>query len=79
MVFRAVSKTVNVENIEKDCEIILIESYIETRKLFCICPYKPPSQNENNFFDDLSLVINRQTCQYERFMLIGDVNMKTLC
>ena len=69
------SKTVNVEGIEKDCEIVLIEFSIKTRKWLCIGIYKPPLQNENNFLDNLSLVINRLTRQYENFMLISDFNM----
>ena len=69
------SKTVNAEGIEKDCEIILIEFSIKTRKWLCIGLYKPPSQNENNILDNLSLVINRLICQYENFMLIGNFNM----
>ena len=34
-----------------------------------------PSQNKNNFLDNLSLAINRLTCQYEKFMLISDFNL----
>ena len=55
---------INVEGIEKDCEIALIEFSIKTRRWLCIGLYKPPSQNENCFLDNLSLVINRLTCQY---------------
>ena len=43
------SKTVNVEGIEKDYEIIWIEISIKTCKRLCIGLYKPPSQNENYF------------------------------
>ena len=59
------SKTINVEGIEKDCEIVLIEFSVKARKWWCIDLYKQTSQNENNFPDNLSLVINRLTCQYE--------------
>ena len=69
------SKIVNVEGIVKECEIVLIEFSIKTRKWLFIGLYKPPSQNENNVLDNLSLIINRLTCQYENFMLIGDFNM----
>ena len=41
--------------------------------MFGIC--KPPLQNENNFLDNLSLIINRLTCKYENIMLISDCNM----
>ena len=69
------SKTVNVEGIEKDCQIVLIEFSIKTRKWLCIGIYKSPLQNENNFLDNLSLIINRLTSQYENIMLISDCNM----
>ena len=46
-----------------------------TRKWLNIGLYKPPSENENNFLNYLSLVINRLTCQYENLMLIGDFNI----
>ena len=41
------------------------------------CPeyLKSLSQTENNFLENLSLLINRLTCQYKNFMLIGDINM----
>ena len=59
------SKTINVEGIEKDCEIVLIGFSVKARKWWCIGLYKQTSQNENNFPDNLSLVINSLTCQYE--------------
>ena len=67
--------TVTVEGIVKECEIFLIVFSIKTRKWSFIGLYKPPSQNESNFLDNLSLIINRLTCQYENFMLIGDFSM----
>ena len=70
-------KTVNAEGFEKDCEIVLIEFSIKSRKWLCVGLYKTYSQNENYFLDKLSLVINRLTCQYENFILIGDFNMTT--
>ena len=70
------SNTVNVEGIEKDCQIVLIEFSIKTRKWLCIGIYKPPLQNENYFLDNLSLIINKLTCQYEN-MLISDCCMTT--
>ena len=62
------SKTVNVEGIVKECKIVWIEFSIKTRKGLFIGLYKPPSQNENNFLDNLSLIINRLTCHYENFV-----------
>ena len=70
------SKTVKVECIVKECKMVLIEFFIKTRTWLFIGPYKPPSQNENNFLSNLSLIINRLTCQYENYV-IGDFNMTT--
>ena len=71
------SKTVNVESIVKECEIVLKEFFIKTCKCLFIGLCKPPSQNENNFLDNLSLIITFQwlTCQYANFMLFCDFNM----
>ena len=69
------SKSVNVEVIVKECEIVLIEFSIRSRKWLFIGLYKPPSQNEKNVLDNLSLIINRLTFQYENVMLIGDLNI----
>ena len=69
------SKTVNVEVIVKECEIVLIEFSIRSRKWLFIGLYKPPSQNEKNCLDNLSLIINRLTFQYENVMLIGNLNI----
>ena len=46
------SKTVDVEGIVKEYEIVLIEFSIKTREWLFIGLYKPPSQNENNFLDN---------------------------
>ena len=54
------SKTVNVESIVKECEIVLKEFFFKTCKCLFIGLCKPSSQNENNFLDNLSLII---TCQ----------------
>ena len=53
------SKTVNVEGIEKYCRLVLIEFSVKTRKWLCIGLYKSTSQNDiDNFIDNLSLVTN---------------------
>ena len=69
------SETVNVEGIAKECEIVLIGFFIKTRRWLFVSLYKPPSQNENNFLDNLYLIKNKPTCQNENFMLIGDFSM----
>ena len=53
-----------------DYELILIEFSIKTRKWLCIGLYKPPSQNGKYFFDNLSLILNKQTCEYDNYVHI---------
>ena len=68
-------KTGNVEGVVKEWKIVSIKLSIKTRKWLFIGLYKPTLQNENNFLDNLYLITNRLSCQYENFMLIGDFNM----
>ena len=68
-------KTVNIEGLPNDCEVILIELSIKSRKWPCIGLYKPPSQNEKYFLDTLSLALTKMSCKYENIMLIGDLNL----
>ena len=68
------SKTVKVEGIVKECKTVLLEFSIKTRTWLFIGPYKPPSQNENSFLGNLSLIMNRLTCQYEN-NVIGNFSM----
>ena len=67
-------KMVSVEGVPDDCEIILIEFSIKTRKWLCFGLYKPPSQNDKYFLDNLSLILNKLTFQFENIILMGDFN-----
>lgn len=64
-------KTVNLmtTNLD-DYELILIEFSIKTTKWLCIGLYKPPSQNDKYFFDNLSLILNKKTCEYDNYVHI---------
>ena len=66
---------VNVEGFLDDCKIILIEFSIKIRKWCCIGLYKPPPQNDKYFPDNLSLILNKLTCQFENIILMGDFNL----
>ena len=68
-------KTVNVEGLPNDCVGTLIELSIKSRKWLCIGLYKPPSQNEKHFLDNVSLALTKMSCEYENIMLIGDFNL----
>ena len=65
----------NIEGVPDDCDITLIEFSIKTRKWLCIGLYKPPSQNDKYFLDNLSLILNKLTCQFDNFILMGDFNL----
>ena len=45
------------------------------RQWLCIGIYRPPSQNENYFTDHLPKSLGRLTCQYDKTMLIEDLNL----
>ena len=68
-------KMVSVERVSDDCEIILIEFSVKTRKWLYIGLYRPPSQNDKNFLDKLSLIMNKLTCQFDNIMLMGNFNL----
>ena len=68
-------KTVNVEGLPNDCVGTLIELSIKSRKWLCIGLYKPPSQNEKYFLDNVSLALTKMSCEYKNIMLIGDFNL----
>ena len=55
-------------------ELILLEFTVKNRRWLYIGIYKPSSQNEKYFIDNLSKTLRQLTCQYDRTMLIGDFN-----
>ena len=54
----------SLEEIPDDFEISLIEFFIKTRKWLRIGFYKPPSQSDKYFLDNLSFILNKLTCQH---------------
>ena len=52
-------KTVTVESLPDYCEVTLIKLSIKSRKWLCIGLYKPLSQNEKYFLDNLSLALTK--------------------
>ena len=68
---------VSFEGVPDDCEIILIEFSINTRKWPCIGLYETPSQNDKYFLGSLSLMLNKLTCQLYNISitLMGDFSL----
>ena len=63
-------KTVNVDSLPDYYEVILIELSIKSWKWLCIGLYKPLSLNDKYFLENLSLVLTKMSCEYEKVMLI---------
>ena len=55
-------------------QIILIELSIKTQKWLCIGLYKPASENDKYFLDNLWLILNKLTCQFNNIWM-GDFNL----
>ena len=51
-------------------------AYMQT-VLFLLGNYKPPSQNDLSFINELNLALNFFSPIYENFVLLGDFNMST--
>ena len=66
---------VSFEGVPNDCKLNGIEFSIKTRIWLCIGFYKPPSQNDKYFLDNLSLILNKLTCQVYNIILMGDFNL----
>ena len=66
---------VSFEGVPNDCKLTGIEFSIKTRIWLCIGFYKPPSQNDKYFLDNLSLILNKLTCQVYNIILMGDFNL----
>ena len=64
-------KMLSVEGVPDDCEIILIKFSIKTQKWLCIGLYKPPSQTDKYFLDNLLLILNKLNCQFDNIILMG--------
>ena len=56
------SKVLSLESIPMDTELILLVFTVKNRKWLCIDIYRPPSQNEKYFIDQLSKTLG----QYEK-------------
>ena len=69
------SKVVSLESIPIDIELIPLEFTIKNQRWLCKGIYRPPSQNENYFIDLLSKWLGRLPCQYDKTMLIENINL----
>ena len=70
-------KIINSYKFKGNSEIILFEFSVSNKKWFLLGNYKPPSQNDLSFINELNLAFNFFSPIYENFVLLGDFNMST--
>ena len=70
-------KLINSYDFKDRSEIIVFESSISNKKWSLLGNYKPPSQNELSFINEMKLSLNFFTSSYEKFLLLGDFNLFT--
>ena len=57
-------------------ESICSELVISKEKWFCMCIYSPPNyNNSSNFFDEITLSLNKAALKFENFIVMGDFNI----
>ena len=68
------SKQLNL-HLDKETEAIYLEINIRSRKWLIVGLYKPPSQNNSLFLENMSKNLSRYLDSYENITLSGDFNM----
>ena len=68
-------KKVNVKGLTNDCEVTSIELSDKSQKWICIGLYKPLSQNEKYFLDNLWLALTKMSLTKMWPKLTGDFNL----
>ena len=68
------SKQLNL-HLDKETEAIYLEINIRSRKWLIVGLYKPPSQNNSLFLENMSKNLSRYLDSYENITLLGDFNM----
>ena len=59
----------------KDMEIKAVEINLRNAKWLLIGIYRPPSQSEKSFFEELSKNLELYLANYENFSIVGDFNL----
>lgn len=67
------------KNLEFDfIESIGIELILNNKKWFLCGAYKPPSMSDSTFTNDFTKNLDKITCNYDNFMILGDLNFDML-
>ena len=70
-------KLINSYDFKEGSEIIVFEFSISKKKWLLLGNYKPPSQNELSFINEIKLSLNFFSSSYENFLFSGDFNLST--
>ena len=70
-------KLINSYNFKEGSEIIVFEFSVSNKKWLLLGNYKPPSQNELSFINEIKLSLNFFSSSYENFLWLGDFNLST--
>ena len=62
-------------HLDKETEAIYLEINVPLRKWLIVGLYKPPSQNNSLFLENMSKNLSRYLDSYENITLLGDFNM----
>ena len=70
-------KITNSYKFKENSEIVLFEFSIPNKKWLLLGNYRPPSQNDLLFINELNLALNFFSPIYENFVWLGDFNLST--
>ena len=70
-------KIINTYKFKENSQIILFEFSVSNKKRLLLGNYRPPSQNDLSFINELTLALNFFSPIYENFALLGDFNLCT--
>ena len=70
-------KLINSYDFKEGSEIIVFEFSISKKKWLLLGNYKPPSQNELSFINEIKLSLNFFSSSYENFLFLGDFDLST--
>ena len=68
-------KLINPYDFSEGSEIKVLEFSISNKKWLLPGNYKPPSQNEYSFINEIKLALNFFSSSYENFLLLDDFNL----
>ena len=70
-------KIINSYQFKENSEIIVFEFSVSNKKWLLLGNYRPPSQNDLSFINELNLALNFFSPIYENFVLLGYFNLST--